>query len=160
MLNKIFMIIIISLTITVSSFAQFQLGDNELTLLGTLNHTFCDHKFYSYQETILTLSVVFGKFIITNIQIGIQPTWNYWIENYTGYDYWGDVENEETYREGVLAVTFFTNYNMMPASQVVPYLTAQYQIDDVAPEGNASIDDVSSINLGRGCDFSLFKTQL
>ena len=147
-----FIIMMIIFTITVSSFAQFQQGDTELSLLGTITHLSGDKDYFNYySQTIIALSAGFGKFVSPSVQIGVQPTWQYISVKYTDYSGWPDYsEEEKSESDGVLGVSFFTNFNFPSESKVVPYLSARYQIADIAPEGDANIGDVSSLSLGGG----------
>ena len=74
---------------------------------------------------------------------------------YDPYDPWNGYyeEEEETISEGILGVTFFTNVNIPTQSKTVPYLTVQYSITDLAPEGDADWGDVSSFSFGGGLRF-------
>lgn len=145
MIKRISIIMFTILAITVQSFAQFQKGDNELSLSGTINHNF--NSLYRHSQSNIILTVGFGKFITPNIQIGIQPTINFWSNTYS---YWvGTKEEEESESDLTIDFAFCMNYNIQSESLVVPYLTVQYQITDI-PQGGVEIMDMSSLGLGSG----------
>ena len=153
---------IIIFTITASSFAQFQKGNTELTIAGGIVHSSGDQKYHTItSQTIITLTVGYGPFVSSHIQLGIQPTWLYIRETYTTYnwDFWGEnyTEQKETDSDGILGMSFFTNINIPSQSQASPYLTVQYHIDDIMPEGGVTIGDLSSLSFGAGLRYFIVK---
>lgn len=153
-MNKtIFIVMIIIFTIPVSSFAQFQQGDTELTLLGTITHLSGDRDhFFYYSQTIISLSAGFGRFVSPTVQIGIKPTWEYIHVKYaySTYPIYEGGEREASKDDGAFGVSLFANFNLPSKSKTVPYLSVQYQITDVAPEGGADFADMSFLGLGGG----------
>ena len=151
---KIYFTIIFIFAAAGSSFSQLQTGKTELTLLGNISYLSGDQDiFYYYNQIVVELSVGVGKCISPHIQIGFQPVWNYWRAKYQGYNYldYNDITiNEESIHDSELGFTFFTNYNISTTSKTVPYLTAQYKIADIVPEGEISITETSFLVLGGG----------
>ena len=147
-------LIIFSILLPGIVLAQVHNGDTEISLLGTFSNYSGDKEHFSmYSQTIIAMSLGIGKFISPNIQVGIQPTWNYLSYKYTEatYDYenWEFSEEEKTESDGVFGMNIFSNFNFTPESNLVPYVTAQFQIGDFSPEGG-NMMDASALGLGGG----------
>ncbi|MBN2103552.1 hypothetical protein JW835_05870 [bacterium] len=156
--KKLSVLMIVVLIVTGSLFAQFKVGDTELTLLGTVTHLTADEDYWTYYSyTIISLTAGFGHFISPNVQLGIQPTWNFEYRKYKDTDYssYDFSEKEKSDSDGILGVCLFTNFNIVSGSEAVPYLSIQYQISNIAPEGGATIGDVSALNIGGGLRYFL-----
>lgn len=155
------LLVIFAVAITGIANAQFQTNDLEINLTGAYSHQSLDDE----SMTTIALTAGFGKFVSPAIQIGIEPTWLY--QKYTAvqYDYdfdpytW-DVEetsSKETYSDGQLGITLFTNFNIETQSKISPYLTAQYQIMDIAPPSGLSIGDFSYLGFGGGLRYFIIE---
>lgn len=149
----------------VVALAQVHSGDTEFTLLGTVSHLSGDKEHFSiYSQTIIAVSLGWGKFISQNIQVGVQPTWNYMSYTYTetsynyNYDYpqFSTEEEEKTESDGTFGMNIFSNFNFTPESNLVPYLTAQLQIADFSPE-NGDMMDTSAFAVGGGIRYFLVR---
>ncbi len=160
MYKKLTIVLFAILTFTVSSSAQFQKGDTEISLSGTAVHMFTDSNVeYSSNSTRVTLQVGFGKFVTPYLQIGIQPTWNYTRYKttymYFSYSSSNSTREKRTYSdsEGIFGVNLFANYNIKSRSKLVPYFAIQYQVPDVE-----RVSDFDSLGLGVGLRYFLIKS--